>query len=119
MVVYFSTATKPRSRGASWSIIAPPFIPLSAIVQFDIQSIYAQMFERGLWTRTIEYTNAVLQSAFRQAVRWKMLGEDPRGHRASLPGWTPSTSACGATGLRETTSASVSDSLPQHHLPAA
>lgn len=27
MVVYFSTATKHRSRGASWSIIAPPFIP--------------------------------------------------------------------------------------------
>ena len=27
--------------------------------------------------RTIEYTNAVLQSAFRQAVRWKMLAEDP------------------------------------------
>ena len=26
MVVYFSTATKRRSRGASWSIIAPPFI---------------------------------------------------------------------------------------------
>ena len=27
MVVYFSTATNRRSRGASWSIIAPPFIP--------------------------------------------------------------------------------------------
>jgi hypothetical protein len=35
------------------------------------------MFERGLSARTIEYTNAVLESAFRQAVRWKMLGEDP------------------------------------------
>jgi hypothetical protein len=31
----------------------------------------------GLSVRTIEYTNAVLQSAFRQAVRWKMLAEDP------------------------------------------
>ena len=51
--------------------------PLGAIVQFDIQSIYARMFERGLSARTIEYTNAVLQSAFRQAVRWKMLAEDP------------------------------------------
>jgi hypothetical protein len=27
VVVYFSTATNRRSRGASWSIIAPPFIP--------------------------------------------------------------------------------------------
>jgi integrase len=35
------------------------------------------MLERGLSPRTIEYTNAVLQSAFRQAVRWKMLAEDP------------------------------------------
>src|SRR5580704_17229916 len=51
--------------------------PLGAITQFDIQSVYAQMFNRGLSPRTIEYTNAVLQSAFRQAVRWKMLAEDP------------------------------------------
>ncbi|HTW63117.1 MAG TPA: hypothetical protein VME17_00820 [Bryobacteraceae bacterium] len=51
--------------------------PLGAICQFDIQSVYAQMFERGLSPRTIEYTNAVLQPVFRQAVRWKMLAEDP------------------------------------------
>lgn len=37
--------------------------PLGAIVQFDIQSIYAQMFERGLSARTIEYANAVLPLA--------------------------------------------------------
>jgi len=35
------------------------------------------MFERGLSARTIEYANAVLESAFRQAVRWRMLAEDP------------------------------------------
>ena len=35
------------------------------------------MFNRGLSPRTIEYKNAVLQSAFSQAVRWKMLAEDP------------------------------------------
>ena len=51
--------------------------PIGAISQFDIQSVYAQMSERGLSPRTIEYTNAVLQSALRQAVRWKMLFEDP------------------------------------------
>jgi site-specific recombinase XerD len=50
---------------------------IGTISQIDIQSLYAQMFERGLSARTIEYTNAVLQSAFRQAVRWKMLAEDP------------------------------------------
>jgi hypothetical protein len=50
---------------------------IGTIGQIDIQSLYAQMFERGLSARTIECTNAVLQSAFRQAVRWKMLAEDP------------------------------------------
>jgi integrase len=51
--------------------------PLGSISRFDLQSVYAQMLERGLSPRTIEYTNAVLQSAFRLAVRWKILAEDP------------------------------------------
>ena len=38
---------------------------ISTISQIDLQSLYAQMFERGLSARTIEYTNAVLESAFR------------------------------------------------------
>ena len=50
---------------------------IGTISQIDMQSLYAQMFERGLSARTIKYTNAVLRSAFRQAVRWKMLAEDP------------------------------------------
>jgi integrase len=50
---------------------------IGTITQIDIQSLYAQMFERGLSARTIEYTNPVLRSAFRQAVRWKMLADDP------------------------------------------
>jgi hypothetical protein len=49
---------------------------IGTISQVDLQSLYAQMFERGLSARTIEYTNAVLKSAFRQAVRWKMLAKD-------------------------------------------
>jgi integrase len=81
------TAAKPRLRPKSYTdyeallrLHIRPVLgarPLGAIVQFDIQSIYARMFERGLSARTIEYTNAVLQSAFRQAVRCKMLVEDP------------------------------------------
>ena len=50
---------------------------IGTIGQMDMQELYAQMFERGLSARTIEYTNAVLESAFRQAVRWRMLAEDP------------------------------------------
>jgi hypothetical protein len=38
---------------------------IGTICQVDLQSLYAQMFERGLSARTIEYTNAVLESAFR------------------------------------------------------
>jgi len=84
---WLTTAAKPRLRPKSYTdyesllrLHIRPVLgtrPLGAIVQFDIQSIYAQMFECGLSARTIEYTNAVLQSAFRQAVRWKMLAEDP------------------------------------------
>ena len=50
---------------------------IGSIGQMDMQRLYAQMFERGLSARTIQYTNAVLESAFRQAVRWRMLTEDP------------------------------------------
>lgn len=51
--------------------------PIRTVSQIDIQNLYAQMFERGFSARTIEYANAVLRSAFRQAVRWKMMAEDP------------------------------------------
>jgi hypothetical protein len=84
---WLATAAKPRLRHKSYTdyeallrLHIRPALgtkPLGAVTQFDIQSVYAQMFERGLAPRTIEYANAVLQSAFRQAVRWKMLAEDP------------------------------------------
>jgi integrase len=84
---WLAMAAKPRLRPKSYTDyeallrlhIRPDFgvRPLGAITQFEIQRVYAQMLERGLSPRTIEYTNGVLQSAFRQAVRWKMLMEDP------------------------------------------
>ena len=84
---WLATAAKPRLRPKSYvdyarllRIHIRPTLgsrPLGAINQFDIQTLYAQMLEHGLSPRTIEYTNAVLRSAFRQAVRWKMLAEDP------------------------------------------
>ncbi len=84
---WLTTAAKPRLRPKTYSdyeamlrLYIRPAVgakPLGAITQFQIQSVYAQMLERGLSPRTIEYTNAVLQSAFRQAVRWKMLADDP------------------------------------------
>ena len=38
---------------------------IGTISQIEIQSLYARMFERSLSARMIEYTNAVLESAFR------------------------------------------------------
>jgi integrase len=84
---WLATSAKPRLRPKSYTdyegllrLYIRPALgtrPIGAITQFDIQSVYARMSERGLSPRTIEYTNAVLQSAFRQAARWKMLAEDP------------------------------------------
>jgi hypothetical protein len=76
---------------------------------FDRNLLYAGMIERGLSTRTVEYTNAVLQSAFRQAIRWKMLAED-----------LVSGSIClGSSGrkCRRSASRSVGGSLMQHVNP--
>jgi integrase len=84
---WLATTAKPRLRPKSYAdyeallrLHIRPALgvrPLGAVISFDIQRVYAQMLDRGLSPRTIEYTNTVLQSAFRQAVRWKMLCEDP------------------------------------------
>jgi integrase len=84
---WLAKAAKPRLRPKSYTdyeallrLHIRPSLgnkPLGAIGPLDIQTVYARMFERGLSPRTIEYTNAVLRSAFRQAVRWKMLLDDP------------------------------------------
>ncbi len=84
---WLATSAKPRLRPKTYidyhtmlRLYIRPALgtkPLGAINQFDIQSVYAQMLEKGLSPRTVGYANAVLQSAFRQAVRWKMLADDP------------------------------------------
>jgi integrase len=43
----------------------------------DIQSAYQQMIDDGLSARTIRYTHIVLRSALRQAIRWRLLLDDP------------------------------------------
>ena len=39
-MVYFSTATSRRSRGGTWSIIAPPFIdrPILDLLKIDVET---------------------------------------------------------------------------------
>jgi integrase len=43
----------------------------------DIQTTYQGMIERGLSPRTVRYTHAVLRSALRQALQWRLLLENP------------------------------------------
>ena len=84
---WLATSAKPRLRARTfhdyesllWLYIRPVLGTrlIGTIGQMDMQGLYAQLFGRGLSARTIEYTNAVLELAFRQAVRWRMLAEDP------------------------------------------
>lgn len=51
--------------------------PVGSVTQFDLQSLYAQLLQKGLSARTIAGAATVLQSAVGQAVRWKLLVENP------------------------------------------
>jgi integrase len=84
---WLATSAKPRLRARTFhdyeSLLRLYIRPvlgtrlIGTIGPMDIQGLFAQMFGRGLSARTIEYTNAVFESAFRQAVHWRMLAEDP------------------------------------------
>ena len=50
---------------------------LAGMRPLDLQTTYQQMIEHGLSARTIRYTHAVVGSALRQAVRWRLLLENP------------------------------------------
>jgi len=43
------------------------------------QTTYQKMIERGLSARTVRYTHAVLRSAIRQALQWRLLLDNPVG----------------------------------------
>jgi integrase len=43
----------------------------------EIQRIYGDMLARGLSSRTVRYAHVVLSSAFKQAVRWQMVKQNP------------------------------------------
>jgi integrase len=50
---------------------------LVSLHPMDIQTIYQGMIERGLSPRTVLYAHAVLRSALRQALQWRLLLENP------------------------------------------
>jgi integrase len=57
---------------------------LAAITPLDVQSAYQRLIDRGLSPRTIRYTHSVLRAAIRQAIRWRLLLQDPT-EGAQLP----------------------------------
>ena len=50
---------------------------LASMRPMEIQTTYQGMIERGLSPRTVRYTHAVLRSALRQALQWRLLLENP------------------------------------------
>ena len=91
---WLETAAKPRLREKSYRsyesllrrYVRPLLGPrnLAAICPLDVQAVYQQLVERGLSARTIRYTHSVLRSSMRQAIRWRLLAEDPT-NGAQLP----------------------------------
>jgi integrase len=50
---------------------------LTAIEPWDIQKLYQDMLERGLSPSTVRGAHAVVRSALKQAVRWRILPANP------------------------------------------
>jgi hypothetical protein len=50
---------------------------LADLRSLDVQAFYAGLSDRKLSPRTVRYTHSVLTSAFKQAVRWRMLARNP------------------------------------------
>ena len=50
---------------------------LAGLRPLDLQTMYHQMTERGLSARTVRYAHVVVKSAMQQAVRWRLLLENP------------------------------------------
>lgn len=51
--------------------------PLAEVTPPDVQALYNDMKARGLSTRMIQYTHAVLRSALKQAVGWQLITLNP------------------------------------------
>ena len=84
---WLDTAAKPKLRDKSYesyeSLLRRYIRPvlgqriLSAITPLDVQDAYQKMIDRGLSSRSVRYTHSVLRSAIRQAIRWRLLAQDP------------------------------------------
>jgi integrase len=84
---WLATAARPRLRDNTYreyeGLIGRYIKPalgskrLSDVRPFDVQVMYTNLLEKGLSSRTVRFTHSVLSSAFKQAVRWRMLAHNP------------------------------------------
>ena len=50
---------------------------LARLSPMNIQGVYSELLSRGLSPRTVRYCHAVLSSALKQAVRWRLIPSNP------------------------------------------
>lgn len=50
---------------------------LASVAPLDIQGVYQRMLERGLSVTMIRYLHAVVHSASKQGIRWRLLSNNP------------------------------------------
>ena len=91
---WLNSAAKPKLREKSYrsyeSLLRRYIRPvlgertLPTITPLDIQSAYQGLIARDLSPRTLRYSHSVLRSSMRQAVRWRLLLQDPT-EGAQLP----------------------------------
>jgi integrase len=84
---WLETAAKPRLRDNTYKeyeglierYVKPQLgaMRLSDMRPLDIQNFYTGLSEKKLSPRTVRFTHSVLTSAFKQAVRWRMLAQNP------------------------------------------
>lgn len=84
---WLTTAARPRLRDNTYreySGLIDRYIKpvlggsrLSNVRPLDVQAFYSSLAEKGLSPRTIRFTHSVLASAFKQAVRWRLLAHNP------------------------------------------
>jgi integrase len=87
---WLETATRPRVREQTFysyeSLLEKHVRPklgdrrLSLLTPMEIQDLYTRILEAGLSARTVRYTHAVLSSALKQAVKWRMLSQNPASY---------------------------------------
>lgn len=66
---------------------------LTSLTPLDVQSLYTRMLEKGLSARTIRYLHSVLSSALKQAVKWRLLSQNPAAF-VDLPKQQPNEMIC-------------------------